>query len=164
GKTTVLSILAGMERRDEGKIIISDPLPTGPIERLPWRHLAFVPQSLALLEELSVRDNVELPARLARTVLAPDKAGYDTAELLELLEIEHLAPRYPTQTSGGEQQRTAIARALRLKPFVLIGDEPTGHQDRRRVDLVLGILRQHAYRGNIVLISSHDEAVIDAPH
>jgi putative ABC transport system ATP-binding protein len=157
GKTTVLSILAGMERLDEGKIIVSDPLPSGPIDRLPWRHLAFVPQSLALLEELSVRDNVELPARLAR-----DAAGYEPAELLDLLEIEHLAPRYPSQTSGGEQQRTAIARALRLKPFVLIGDEPTGHQDRRRVDLVLGILRQHAYRGNIVLISSHDEAVIDA--
>jgi putative ABC transport system ATP-binding protein len=51
---------------------------------------------------------------------------------------------------------------MRLNPFVLIGDEPTGHQDRRRVDMVLGLLRQHAYAGNIVLISSHDEAVIDA--
>lgn len=162
GKTTVLSILAGMERLDEGTITVSDPLPPIPIDKLAWRHLAFVPQSLALLEELSVRDNVELPARLARAVLTPDKAGHETAELLDMLEIEHLAPRYPSQTSGGEQQRTAIARALRLKPFVMIGDEPTGHQDRRRVDLVLGILRQHAYRGNIVLISSHDEAVIDA--
>ncbi|HEY7173533.1 MAG TPA: ATP-binding cassette domain-containing protein, partial [Micromonosporaceae bacterium] len=117
----------------------------------------FVPQSLALLDELSVWDNVNLPARLD-----PAAGGRETDALLDAFEISHLAPRYPSQTSGGEQQRTAIARAMRLSPFVLIGDEPTGHQDRRRVDMVLGILRQHAYAGNIVLISSHDAAVIDA--
>jgi len=158
GKTTVLSILAGMERSDGGTIRTGDPLPAGvPIAKLAWRNLAFVPQSLALLDELSVRDNIDLPARLD-----PSVRGRDTDALLEAFEIEHLAPRYPSQTSGGEQQRTSIARALRLNPFVLIGDEPTGHQDRRRVDMVLGLLRQHAYAGNIVLISSHDEAVIDA--
>ena len=158
GKTTVLSILAGMERADAGVIRTADPLPAGiPIGKLPWRNLAFVPQSLALLDELSVRDNIDLPARLD-----PSAPGRDTDALMEAFEIDHLAPRYPTQTSGGEQQRTAIARAMRLNPYVLIGDEPTGHQDRRRVDMVLGLLRQHSYAGNIVLISSHDEAVIDA--
>jgi putative ABC transport system ATP-binding protein len=158
GKTTVLSILAGMERSDHGTIRTADPLPARvPISKLPWRNLAFVPQSLALLDELSVRDNIDLPARLD-----PSVRGHDTDALLEAFEIAHLAPRYPSQTSGGEQQRTSIARAMRLDPFVLIGDEPTGHQDRRRVDMVLGLLRQHAYAGNIVLISSHDEAVIDA--
>jgi ABC-type lipoprotein export system ATPase subunit len=65
-------------------------------------------------------------------------------------------------TSGGEQQRTAVARALRLHPPLLLGDEPTGHQDRGRIDLVVGILRSHAYAGHVVLISSHDEAVISA--
>ena len=158
GKTTVLSILAGMERADSGVIRTGDPLPAGvPIAKLPWRQLSFVPQSLALLDELSVWDNINLPARLD-----PSSAGRETDELLEAFEIAHLAPRYPSQTSGGEQQRTAIARALRLSPFVVIADEPTGHQDRRRVDMVLGLLRQHAYAGNIVLISSHDSAVIDA--
>jgi putative ABC transport system ATP-binding protein len=53
-----------------------------------------------------------------------------------------------------------VARALRLRPGLLLGDEPTGHQDRERIELVIGILREHAYRGNVVLISSHDEAVI----
>jgi putative ABC transport system ATP-binding protein len=158
GKTTVLSILAGMERSDSGSIRTGDPLPAGvPIAKLPWRDLAFVPQSLALLDELSVRDNIDLPARLD-----PSARGRDTDALLEEFEIAHLAPRYPSQTSGGEQQRTSTARALRLNPFVLIADEPTGHQDRRRVDMVLGLLRRHAYAGNIVLISSHDGAVIDA--
>ncbi len=158
GKTTLLSILAGLETSDRGRIITSAPLPTDvPATSLWWRHLSFVPQSQALVEELSVRGNVELPARLD-----PTASGRTTDDVLEMLEIAHLADRYPSQTSGGEQQRTAIARALRLDPYVLIGDEPTGHQDRRRVEMVVGILRQHAYRGNIVLISSHDEDVIDA--
>jgi putative ABC transport system ATP-binding protein len=55
-----------------------------------------------------------------------------------------------------------VGRALRLRPTLLLGDEPTGHQDRGRVDLVLAVLRQHAYDGHAVLISSHDEAVIAA--
>ncbi|HEU0242081.1 MAG TPA: ATP-binding cassette domain-containing protein [Micromonosporaceae bacterium] len=158
GKTTVLSILAGMERADNGSISTDEPLPARvPMAKLPWRHLGFVPQSMALLDELSVWDNVNLPARLD-----PSAGGRETDALLDAFEIAHLAPRYPSQTSGGEQQRTAIARAMRLNPFVLVADEPTGHQDRRRVDMVLGILRQHAYAGHIVLISSHDGAVIDA--
>ncbi len=158
GKTTLLSILAGLETADRGRIVTGEPLPTGvPAQSLPWRHLSFVPQAQVLVEELSVRGNVELPARLD-----PKAPGTPTDEVLEMLEIGHLADRYPSQTSGGEQQRTAVARALRLDPYVVIGDEPTGHQDRRRVEMVVAILRQHAYRGNIVLISSHDEEVIDA--
>src|SRR5437763_1685062 len=76
--------------------------------------------------------------------------------LLDALEIAHLADRYPSLTSGGEQQRTAMAGALRLRPTLLLADEPTGHQDRGRVDLTLAVLRQHAYSGHAVLISSHD--------
>jgi putative ABC transport system ATP-binding protein len=156
GKTTLLSIIAGYERADSGSVLTGTPLPVGvPAATLQWRHLAFIPQSLTLLEELTVAENVHLPARLS-----PDVTGTPTEQLLEQLEIAHLAGRLPSQISGGEQQRTAIGRALRLRPPVLLGDEPTGHQDRGRVDLVLGVLRQHAYAGNVVLISSHDEAVI----
>ena len=153
GKTTLLSIIAGYERADAGTVT-SDGRPTA---ELPWTALGFVPQSLTLLDELSVAENVDLPGRLN-----PRAPGMPTEEILDLLEIGHLAGRYPSQISGGEQQRAAIGRALRLRPDILLGDEPTGHQDRGRVDLVLGILRQHAYAGHIVLISSHDEAVISA--
>ncbi|GIJ51175.1 ABC transporter ATP-binding protein [Virgisporangium aliadipatigenens] len=158
GKTTLLSIIAGFERADAGRVRFAEPLPPdAPPESLTWRHLAFVPQGLALLDELTVAENVELPA-----LLDPDAGpGRRTAELLDGLEIGHLADRYPSLTSGGEQQRTAIARALRLLPPVLLGDEPTGHQDRDRILLVVALLRAHAYAGNVVLISSHDEAVID---
>ena len=158
GKTTLLSVLAGIEVPDAGRVSTGAPLPPGiPPADLPWRFLGYLPQSLALLDELTVAENVDLPRRLDRS--AP---GADLDELLELLEIEHLADRYPTHTSGGEQQRTALARALRLRPPLLLADEPTGQQDRARVDLVIGVLRRHAYAGHAVLITSHDEAVISA--
>ena len=158
GKTTLLSILAGLEDIDGGTVTMYPPLPSGvPLGRMRWRDVVFVPQSLTLLDELTVRENIDLPARLAGAT-----RNHETDVLLERLEIAHLADRYPSQTSGGEQQRAAIGRALRLGPRLLLADEPTGHQDRGRVDLVLGVLRAHAYTGNTVFISSHDEAVIAA--
>jgi ABC-type lipoprotein export system ATPase subunit len=157
GKTTLLSIIAGFETPDAGSVRFDSPLPAGadPLG-MTWRDLAFVPQALALLDELTVSENVEMPALLDPSA----DRGEPAEELLARFEIGHLAHRYPSMTSGGEQQRTAVARALRLHPPLLLGDEPTGHQDRGRIDLVLGILRGHAYAGNVVLISSHDEAVI----
>jgi putative ABC transport system ATP-binding protein len=154
GKTTLLSIIAGYESADAGTVRTTNGAETG---RLGWGELGFVPQSLTLIEELTIAENVDLPGRLN-----PDVPGTEADRLLESLEIGHLANRLPSQISGGEQQRAAIGRALRLAPAIVLGDEPTGHQDRGRVDLVLSILRQHAYAGRLVLISSHDEAVISA--
>ncbi|HET8660535.1 MAG TPA: ATP-binding cassette domain-containing protein [Micromonosporaceae bacterium] len=170
GKTTLLSVVAGLETADSGAITTAPPLPPGTAPgELPWRHLAFLPQTAALLDELTVRENVDLPALLNSRRGGGSRRGADQAgreagpaieELLDRLEIDQVADRYPAQTSGGEQQRAGLARALRLRPTLLVADEPTGHQDRGRVDLVLGVLRSHAYSGAAVLISSHDEAVI----
>jgi ABC-type lipoprotein export system ATPase subunit len=161
GKTTLLSIIAGFERADAGRVVLPFGPTGGTPEELTWRQLAFVPQGLALLDELTVRENVDVPALLDPSGAADlDRAGWDTDDLLERLEIAHLADRYPSLTSGGEQQRTSIARALVLRPPLLVADEPTGHQDRDRIELVMALLRAHAYAGNTVLISSHDEAVL----
>jgi len=105
GKTTVLSILAGMERSDRGMIQTGGPLPPGvPIGKLPWRDLAFVPQSLALLDELSVRDNIDLPARLD-----PSVRGRDTDSLLEALRSRisrrAIRPRRPVASSSELRSR-----------------------------------------------------------
>jgi putative ABC transport system ATP-binding protein len=165
GKTTLLSVVAGLERADSGRVLTHPPLPdSGSTERLPWRHLAFVPQAQALLPELTVWENVDLPARLDPSAGPPGgpDASWSADRLLDLLEIAHLAHRYPSTISGGEQQRTAIGRALRLRPALLLCDEPTGHQDRRRVELVLTVLRRYAWQGHAVVVASHDEAVIGA--
>jgi ABC-type lipoprotein export system ATPase subunit len=160
GKTTLLMILAGLDRADTGSLVTHPPLPDRtPTDRLLWRHLAFVPQAMALLDELTVRENIDLPARLDPSA-APPATRWSTPRILDLLDLGHVADRYPATISGGEQQRAALGRALRLRPPLLLGDEPTGHQDRERVELVLGILREYAYAGHTVLISSHDEKVI----
>jgi ABC-type lipoprotein export system ATPase subunit len=154
GKTTLLSVVAGYEGVDGGTVHTEGSVPPA---RLGWRRLAFVPQTVTLFDELTVAENVDLPARLD-----PSAPGRPTEELLDTLQIAHLAGRFPAETSGGEQQRAAVARALRLLPPLVLADEPTGHQDRDRVDLVLHVLRQHAYAGNTVLVSSHDRDVIAA--
>jgi ABC-type lipoprotein export system ATPase subunit len=164
GKTTLLSILAGLEPYDAGRITTHPPLPEGvPLGRMRWRDVSFVPQILTLLDELTTRENIDMPALLTdddENHPVDEAPGWDTDQLMDALEIKHLADRYPSLTSGGEQQRTAIGRALRLRPRLLLADEPTGHQDQERIDLVLNVLRRHAYAGNTVLISSHDERVI----
>lgn len=162
GKTTLLTVLAGLEQPDEGRVVTAPPLPadTSP-SALPWSDLAFVPQAPSLLDELPLEENVELAARLAPTGApsAPDDA---TAALLEELGLAHLAGRYPSHVSGGEQQRATLARALRLRPTVLLADEPTAHQDRSRTDQVVLVLRDHAARGNAVVVASHSDEVLDA--
>jgi ABC-type lipoprotein export system ATPase subunit len=163
GKTTLLTILAGHETKDSGHITTHAPLPPDtPIETLNWGYVGYVPQTPALLDELTMAENIELPNRLLRGRRrdAAPPGAWDTPTLMAGLQISHLASRYPTQTSGGEQQRTALARALRLAPPLLIADEPTGHQDRARVHMVLKVLKEYARSGRAVVIASHDDEVI----
>jgi putative ABC transport system ATP-binding protein len=165
GKTTLLTILAGHETKDSGAIAVFPPLPAGAaIERLNWGSVGYVPQIPALLDELTVAENIELPARLARRKFrrAGSTDGWATPELMGRLQIDHLVDRYPSQTSGGEQQRTAIARAFRLLPPLIIADEPTGHQDRARVRIVLDTMKEYAGTGRAVVIASHDDDVVAA--
>ncbi len=153
GKTTLLNILAGWERSDSGELRWQGH--TGQdLGRLPWRSLAVVPQRLGLLEELSVRENVELPLRLEGSL---DAAGSGRAsELLEWLRLDHLADRPPSETSLGEQQRAALARAVLPVPAVLLADEPAGHQDRVSSELVLRTLRAAARQGTACLVATHN--------
>jgi putative ABC transport system ATP-binding protein len=104
--------------------------------------------------DLSLADNVLLPARL-RGGLADtrERAG----QLLADFGLAHLADRYPHQASLGEQQRVAVARALLLRPAVLLADEPTAHQDRGHADVLLDAFTTQAREGSAVLIATHDE-------
>jgi putative ABC transport system ATP-binding protein len=104
--------------------------------------------------DLSLADTVLLPARLrGRSADAGERAG----QLLADFGLAHLADRYPHQASLGEQQRVAVARALLLRPAVLLADEPTAHQDRANADALLDALTAQAREGSAVLIATHDE-------
>ena len=154
GKSTLLALLCGWESADSGTLAYAGALADRPPSTLGWPELALVPQALGLVPDLSLADNVLLPARL-RGGLADtrERAG----QLLADFGLAHLADRYPHQASLGEQQRVAVARALLLRPAVLLADEPTAHQDRGHADVLLDAFTTQAREGSAVLIATHDE-------
>jgi ABC-type lipoprotein export system ATPase subunit len=154
GKSTLLALLCGWETADSGTLAYGGTLAGRPPATLGWPELALVPQALGLVPDLSLADNVLLPARLrSGTGEAEARAG----QLLADFGLTHLADRYPHQASLGEQQRAAVARALLLRPAVLLADEPTAHQDRGHADALLDALVAQARAGSAVLIATHDE-------
>ena len=154
GKSTLLALLCGWETADEGELSYLGPLGDRRPDTFGWRDLALVPQALGLVTDLSLADNVLLPARL-RGVSATEEPR--ARELLADFGLDHLADRYPHQASLGEQQRVAVARALLLRPAVLLADEPTAHQDRGHADGLLDAVVEAARSGAAVLIATHDE-------
>ena len=150
GKSTLLALMSGLARSDGGtldyELSSSDP------RRLPWGELAFLPQRFGLLPELSVSENVEFPVRLAGVEA-------DVEHLLERLGLAELAARTPQETSIGQQQRTALARALVLRPAVLLADEPTSHQDAGWRDAVWQLLVEAAEAGTACLVATHEEEI-----
>jgi ABC-type lipoprotein export system ATPase subunit len=153
GKTTLLNVLAGWEHADAGRLERPGDAAPG------WTDIAMVPQKLGLLEELTVRENIEHPLRLAGVL---DGRSERVDELLERLGLSHLQDRQPRETSLGEQQRAALARALVRRPGLLLADEPTGHQDAGFAARVFESLREAASSGTTCLLATHNERVI--PH
>jgi putative ABC transport system ATP-binding protein len=152
GKTTLLNVIAGWEHADAGTIERS-----GSESAVPgWDVLAVVPQKLGLFDELSVRENIEYPARLHGRL---EELRGRVDELMEDLGIAHLAARYPKETSLGEQQRTAVARALVLAPTLVLADEPTGHQDAASERRVLEAFGRSAAEGGSCLIATHNASL-----
>ncbi len=161
GKTTLLSILCGWERADAGMVRWTDDRQVPSAVRA-WSQLAVVPQRLGLIEELTVRENVSLPLRLGLKHRGSDSAPRheDVDALLDELGLKQFANRSPTETSIGEQQRTAIARAAVLSPALLLADEPTGHQDEQWAKGVLRVIHRAAERGACCLIATHNEEAL----
>ena len=139
GKSTLLNVLCGWEKPDGGSMRWTVELAGTSPDRLPWGRLAIIPQALGLLDDLTVAENILLPARLTGR-LAELRPRAD--ELMESLGIAHLAARYPKQTSLGEQQRCAASRALLLSPTLLLADEPTAHQDSGWTDAIFARFRE----------------------
>jgi putative ABC transport system ATP-binding protein len=163
GKSTLLNVLVGWERPDAGFVAwrAGGREEAGSIEQRPWSDVAILPQTLGLFEELSVRENVELPLRLRPDLVKNRAAANERIEgFLSLLGLDQLAARLPTEVSIGEQQRTALARALIVTPRLLLADEPTGHQDEGWAKVVFRTIRAVARRGTTSLIATHNQEAI----
>jgi len=151
GKSTLLALLAGICRAGSGEVLV---LGERPSPSTPWTRVALVPQVLALATELSIRENVVDGA-------APEhRAGAD--QLLHRLGLLELAERGVDEVSMGQQQRTAIARAVLVAPRLLLADEPTSFQDSGHTATVIDTLRQAAGGGTGVLAVTHEQALSDA--
>jgi ABC-type lipoprotein export system ATPase subunit len=150
GKSTLCHLVAGVMTPTAGTVRV-DGRPAHRVR--DWATVSLLPQRLALATELTVAENALLPARIRRRT--PDPG------LLDRLGLAGIAGRPVHQTSQGEQQRTALARALVLGSAVAVLDEPTGHQDDEHVGMVLDALRAAVAGGTLVLVATHDERIID---
>ncbi len=152
GKTTLLNVAAGWELPDDGHVESPGDGAGG------WSEIAVLPQHLGLMDELSVRENVEYPARMAGEL---EERRDLIDDLIGALGLGELDSRYPKETSLGEQQRVALARAVVLRPKLLIADEPTGHQDAGWASVIMWVLRSAAGAGSCCVIATHDRELID---
>lgn len=162
GKTTLLNILSTIDRPTSGQILIggTDPLKlTG--DRLALfrrRELGFIFQDYNLLDTLTVRDNIILPLALDREPSAT--IDQRLKEYAELFNITDCLDKRPAQTSGGQQQRAAAARALIHDPRIVLADEPTGNLDSKSArDLMETLARLNAERGVTIAMVTHDPLV-----
>lgn len=158
GKSTLLNVLCGWEPPDAGDMTWAADLQTSAPADLGWEKLAIVPQTLGLLPELQARENILLPARARHQVAEWVER---TGALMDHFGIDQLALRLPDGMSLGEQQRCAVARALLLRPRLLLADEPTAHQDPGYVSILFQELRNHAREHGACLVATHNPATWD---
>ena len=163
GKTTLLSILGLLSVPDTGtvRVLGADTTAIGDRGRAQLRnqHIGFVFQSYSLIAHMSAYENVELPLLQSNRYTRRQRRDLVTAALADA-RIAHRAASRPRQLSGGEQQRTAIARALVTTPAVIIADEPTGALDTASADAVLSVLvGATRERGAALVLATHDTAV-----
>jgi putative ABC transport system ATP-binding protein len=161
GKSTLLNLVAGLDRPSAGQVILAgrriDKLSESALARFRARHVGIVFQFFNLLDDLTVEDNVLLPAQLAGASRRQARAR--ARELLARMRIEQYRNSYPARMSGGQRQRVAIARALVNAPELLVADEPTGALDTATGHEIAGLLRELNHEGQTLVLVTHDRSL-----
>jgi putative ABC transport system ATP-binding protein len=159
GKSTLLHLLGGLDRSTSGSISIDGEelakRREGEITKLRRRRIGFIFQSFNLIPVLTGLENVALPLLIDGVRLK--EANKQAAGILASVGMSRRADHFPDAMSGGEQQRTAVARALVTKPAILLADEPTGNLDSGNSEEVMSLLRQACdERGQTIIMVTHD--------
>ncbi len=157
GKTTVLNLLGGMDRLDEGKIIVDgrdiSALSKKGLTEYRRNDIGFVFQFYNLVPNLTALENVELASQICKNSL-------DAADVLNKVGLSHRVNSFPSQLSGGEQQRVSIARAIAKSPKLLLCDEPTGALDYNTGKTILKLLQDCSRKkGMTVVVITHNQAI-----
>lgn len=162
GKSTLLHLIGGLDSPTSGSVF-SDSLELAAlseIQKAKYRNekVGFVFQDFNLQEHLTARENVELPLKIRGTPRRMRTAKADS--LLEAVGLTHRADHKPTQLSGGEKQRVAIARSLAGDPKIVLADEPTGNLDSKTGEEVVALLSKIcSERGVTVIVVTHDASI-----
>ncbi|MEV4557740.1 ABC transporter ATP-binding protein [Kitasatospora sp. NPDC049285] len=158
GKSTLLNLIAGLDRPDAGTVTVAgtrvDTLNEAGAARYRRSTIGMVFQFFNLLDDLTVLDNVVLPAELTGT--GRGEARRRALGLLETLGVARHARAHPGRLSGGERQRVAVARALMNRPALLLADEPTGALDSASGEEVKALLRELHEDGQTLVMVTHD--------
>ncbi|MGB9713568.1 MAG: ABC transporter ATP-binding protein [Candidatus Bathyarchaeales archaeon] len=162
GKTSLLNIIGGIDKPASGKIFVfGEDLSVKDEDFLAdfrCNKVGFVFQSYNLISTLTVAENVAFPMEWTRK--PEEQITKRVEELLELVGLQHRANHFPSQLSGGEQQRVAFARALANDPPLLLADEPTGNLDAKTSQKIVEILVKLKDAGKTIIVATHDTQII----
>jgi putative ABC transport system ATP-binding protein len=158
GKTTLLNLIGGIDRPTKGKIVVAGQDLTIQNEDFlsDFRcyHVGFVFQAYNLVSTLTVAENVAFPMEWTRK--PEGEIEQRVTELLKTVGLDSRANHFPSQLSGGEQQRVAFARALSNDPELILADEPTGNLDLKNAQKIFQVLQLLKQKGKTVIVSTHD--------
>lgn len=160
GKSTLLHILGGLDRPTGGNVFVDKKdiyaMNDEQMAVFRRRHMGFVFQQFNLLNEYNVRKNICMPMILDGR--KPDPQFFD--DVVNALGLKEKLRKYPSELSGGEQQRVAIARSILARPYLIIADEPTGNLDKKTGDEVLRLLTDCASKfGQTLIMVTHDPEI-----
>jgi len=161
GKTTLLNILSGIDRQTKGEVQVNGQDLTDKDEDFlaDFRclHTGFVFQSYNFVSTLTVAENIAFPMEWLR--ISPDKIVERVDILLETIGLKHRDTHFPSQLSGGEQQRVALAIALANNPPLVLADEPTGNLDKKNAQKIIQALKLLKQNGKTIIVSTHDSDI-----
>jgi len=161
GKSTLLSMIGLLDKPTSGSVFIDDKEITkakeSEVPKLRREKIGFVFQHFNLIPTLTAFENVDIAMRFARKPKNERKKM--AVELLTQMGLADRMKHKPSELSGGEQQRTAIARALSNHPAIILADEPTGEVDTKTRDMIVNLLRKLSEEGHTILVVTHDTAV-----
>jgi len=158
GKSTLINMITGIDRPTSGEVFVAGQrlthLNENQVAKWRGRNVGVVFQFFQLLPTLTVIENVMMPMHYVGTYQGRRKER--AMELLELVDLPDVAHKYPSQISGGQQQRAAIARALANNPKLIVGDEPTGNLDVISAGLMFALFEDLVEQGTTIVMVTHD--------
>lgn len=160
GKTTLLNIIGLLDKQSSGDIYFNgtevSSLSESRRTKIRKQNIGFIFQNFNLIDELSIYENVELPLRYLG--MSATRRKKSTEAVLDQMEISHKKNLFPSQLSGGQQQKAAIARAVVSKPALILADEPTGNLDSINGEEVMCLLSQLNKEGTTLIFVTHSTA------